>query len=60
VEVACKCHQGSWDETWGSWKLKRGSDGIDANPIDGCNGSLSGANLGCAAGKVGAVGATSQ
>jgi hypothetical protein len=60
VEVARKCHQGCWNETWGSQKLRRGSDGIDANPIGGCYGSLSGASLEFAAGKVGVVRVTSQ
>jgi len=43
VEIVCKRNQGKWCESWGSRKLKRGSGGIGANPIDICYGSLSGA-----------------
>lgn len=34
-----KCYQGILDETWRSRKRKKGSNAIDANPIDSYYGS---------------------
>jgi len=60
VEVACKRYQGRRGETWRGRKLKKGSGGVGANPIDVVTDRYQEKSLVDGAEEAGAVRATLQ